>query len=94
MLKLSSWSIIFVVMTQTITGVMQGLGKFKTIIISMSIGCIVKLFLNIILLNIQELEIYGAIIATLTSQIVVCLINVIYLLKYINMELKTKKAYK
>lgn len=94
MLKLSSWSIIFVVMTQTITGVMQGLGKFKTIIISMSIGCIVKLFLNIILLNIQELGIYGAIIATLTSQIVVCLINVIYLLKYINMELKTKKAYK
>lgn len=35
MLKLSSWSIIFVVLTQTITGVMQGLGKFKTIIIAM-----------------------------------------------------------
>lgn len=37
MLKLSSWSIIFVVLTQTITGVMQGLGKFKIIIIAMSI---------------------------------------------------------
>lgn len=94
MLKLSSWSIIFVVLTQTITGVMQGLGKFKTIIISMGIGCIVKLFLNITLLKVQNLGIYGAIISTLISQMMVFLVNIIYLVKYIKIDLKTKKAYK
>mgnify|MGYP002423902581 FL=1 len=94
MLKLSSWSIIFVVLTQTITGVMQGLGKFKTIIISMSLGCIVKLIFNMTLLKVQNIGIYGAIIATLISQIVVFLVNIIYLLKYIKIDLKTKKAYR
>lgn len=94
MLKLSSWSIIFVVLTQTITGAMQGLGKFKTIIISMGIGCIVKLFLNITLLKVQSLGIYGAIISTLISQIMVFLVNIMCLAKYIKIDLKTKKAYK
>lgn len=91
MLKLSSWSIIFVVLTQTITGVMQGLGKFKTIIFSMSIGCIIKIIFNNILLKVQEIGIYGAIISTLLNQIIVCTINVIYLMKYMNTELRTTK---
>lgn len=88
MLKLSSWSIIFVVLTQTITGVMQGLGKFNTIIIILSIGCITKILLNMILLPIQTIGIYGAIIATLVSQLIVCLIDIICLIKYFNTDLK------
>lgn len=92
MLKLSSWSIIFVVLTQTITGVMQGLGKFKTIIITMSIGCIIKLILNTTLLKIPEIGIFGAIIATLASQIIVCIINIIYLIKYMRIDMKSIKS--
>jgi len=93
MLKLSSWSIIFVVLTQTIIGVMQGLGKLKTIIISLSIGCIIKLILNIILLRIRQVGIYGAIIASLVSQMIVCLINIMCLLKYMKIDFNTRKAH-
>lgn len=93
MLKLSSWSIIFVVLTQTITGAMQGLGKLKTIIISLSIGCIIKLILNLVLLQMEEIGIYGAIIANLASQITVCVINIVYLIKYVKNDFFNKKAY-
>lgn len=89
MLKLSSWSIIFVVLTQTITGVIQGLGKYRTMLFSLSIGCIIKLILNIILLKIEKIGIYGAIIATLASQIIVCILNIIYLTKYIRKDMIT-----
>lgn len=90
MLKLSSWSIIFVVLTQTIIGVMQGLGKLKTIIISLSIGCIIKLILNLILLQIEKIGIYGAILASLGSQIAVAIINIICLLKYMRKEFEIR----
>ena len=59
-----------------------------------SLGCIVKLIFNMTLLKVQNIGIYGAIIATLISQIVVFLVNIIYLLKYIKIDLKTKKAYR
>lgn len=93
MLKLSSWSIIFVVLTQTITGAMQGLGKLKTIIISLSIGCIIKLILNLVLLQMEEIGIYGAIIANIASQIIVCAINIVYLIKYVKNDFFNEKAY-
>ena len=91
MLKLSSWSIIFVVLTQTITGVIQGLGKFKIMIISLSIGCITKLILNTFLLKIETIGIYGAIISTLISHIIVCLINIIMLFRYMKTDFEIKK---
>lgn len=92
MLKLSSWSIIFCTLTQTIMGIMQGLGKFKEIIINLAIGCIIKLALNIILLQEMQLGIKGAIIATLTSQVITTSIYIILLTKYLKHDLNIKNA--
>lgn len=92
MLKLSSWSIIFCAITQTIMGIMQGLGKFKEIIINLVIGCIIKLSLNIILLQEIQLGIKGAIIATLTSQAITTTIYITLLTKYMKQELNIKNA--
>jgi len=90
MLKLCSWSIIFVVLTQTITGVMQGLGQFKIIVLILGIGCATKLILNLTLLQIQKLGIYGAIIATLISQFIVCVLNIVYLIKFMKRDLNSR----
>lgn len=86
MLKLCSISIVFVAITQTIGGVLQGLKKVKEPAIAIGVGAIVKLILNLILLPIERLNINGAIIATIISHIVVFGISFCYLKKYVSIN--------
>ena len=86
MLKLCSLSIVFVAITQTIGGVLQGLKKVKEPAIAIGAGAIVKLVLNLILLPIEGLNINGAIIATIASHIVVFSISFYYLKKYVSIN--------
>ena len=82
MLRISSISIFFVATTQTIGGVLHGLRKVKEPLIAIGVGSIVKLILNLILVPIYCLNIYGAIIASIVSHIIVFSINYYYLIKY------------
>jgi len=91
MLKICSLSIVFVAITQTIDGVLQGLKKVKEPAIAIGIGAIVKLILNLILLPIPKLNIHGAIIATIISHIVTFVISFYYLKKYIKIRIKIGK---
>ena len=74
MLKISSLDIIPVVLIQTINGALHGLGKTNISVIAFAVGGVVKLILNIALINIPTIGLYGAIIATIISHIVSFLI--------------------
>ena len=87
MLKICSLSIVFVALTQTMGGVLQGLKKVKQPVIAIGVGAVIKLILNPILLNIKILNINGAIIATIISQIVTFGISFYYLRKYIGIKI-------
>ena len=91
MLKLASLSIIFVTVAQTIGGVMQGLKKVKEPAIAIGLGALVKTILNFILLPIESINIYGAIIATLVGHITTFIISIYYLKKYIDIDLNITK---
>lgn len=91
MLKLSSLSIAFVAITQTLGGVLQGIKKVKEPAIAIAAGVVTKLILNIILVPIQRLNIHGAIIATIISNIVTFIITFYYLEKYIYIKFKFTK---
>lgn len=93
MLSLSSFCIILVVLTQTINGALQGLEKFNVSIVAFGIGCISKLILNIILIPIQNIGIYGAIISNLISYLITLVIMSIRLQKYLNMKINIKKYW-
>ena len=78
MLKYSAWTIIFVVLTQTINGALQGLGKVNIPVIAFAIGAVIKLIFNIILIPINGIGVKGAIIASILSHItsfVICFIS-------------------
>ncbi len=91
MLKISSLSIVFVAINQTVGGVLQGLKKVSVPIIAIGVGSIVKIVLNMILLPIEQLNINGAIIATIISHFATCLVSVIYLKKYIDIQFNINK---
>lgn len=75
LLRLASISIVYLSMTQTTTGILQGLGKYKTPVIALLIGGVIKLVLNIVLVKISNINIFGAEIATILCYGVAAVIN-------------------
>lgn len=70
LLKISAFSIIFMSINQTINGALHGMGKTKISILVSTLGLIVKLVLNIILIPIINIYEKGAIIANLFSSFI------------------------
>lgn len=87
-LQISAISIIFTMLSQTVNGALQGLGKIMVPAISLSIGVIIKFILNIILVPIQQIGAVGASFATLMCHIVAFIIAFSVLKKHIKLQLK------
>ncbi len=87
LLQLISVSVIFSILDQTINGALQGFGKVIIPAIALGIGCIVKLILNLILLPIPELNVYGAAIASIACHATAFIIVFNVLKKYVKLDL-------
>lgn len=86
LLSFASLGIIFALLIQTISGILQGFGKTKVLLISSIIGIVIKTILNIILIPIPEIYENGAIIGNIISNLVSFIILYISLKKCINLE--------
>ena len=91
LLSLMSVALVFSALTQTITGALQGIGKVYVPAISILVGCIFKVVLNIALIRIPSINIYGAAISSIVCQIVAFLINFFVLIRYIPIKLSLGK---
>lgn len=89
MLRYSAWTIIFVVLIQTINGALQGLGKLNVPVIAFAIGIVIKLIFNLIL--IPQVGVKGAIISSILSHITAFIICLISLKKNINIKFRIDK---
>ena len=87
LLQMSSISILFILLSQTMSGALQGLGKVKIPTIALGIGVIIKLILNIILIPIPQIGIYGAAIGSVVCHIISFTIEFIALQEYLKLEL-------
>ncbi len=74
LLQLVSVSLIFAALAQTMTGSLQGIGKVYVPAISLVFGCVAKIALNILLIRIPEINIYGAAISSIACQFISCAI--------------------
>jgi len=74
LLQLSAISLVFMALNQTMYGVLQGVGRIYLPAISLFIGCTIKIILNLILIRIPEIHIYGAVISSIVCQAVSFLI--------------------
>ena len=90
-LKISSISIVFIILTQTISGALQGLGKEFVPAKAYGIGIIVKIICNITLIKIPSIGIKGAAIGTVLCNVIAFLICYISLKKISNIKLKPYK---
>lgn len=91
LLQLISISVIFSILDQTINGALQGFGKVIVPAIALGVGCIVKLILNLILLRIPTLNVYGAAIGSIACHAVAFTIVFNVLKKYVKLYLPFRK---
>lgn len=74
LLSFASFGIVFALLIQTISGILQGLGKTKILLVSSIVGLIIKIILNFVLIPIPEIYENGAITGNIVSNIVSFLI--------------------
>lgn len=70
LLQISSVALVFTALNQTMSGSLQGMGKVYTPAAGLICGCAVKIILNLILIRIPSVNIYGAAISSVACQIV------------------------
>lgn len=94
--QISSISIIFITIEQTINGALQGLGKVNAPVISLTIGVTIKLILNLILVK-KDPNIFifggiaGAALATVICHVISMTISIIILKKNIKFKFNILK---
>ena len=91
LLQISAFTIIFSVLTQTINGALQGLGKVIVPAISGAVGLIFKLILNIILIPNPNFGANGAAIASVVNIVVAFFISYYVLIKNMKIDLTFSK---
>lgn len=91
LLQLVSVSLIFAALAQTMTGSLQGIGKVYVPAISLLFGCIAKIILNILLIRIPAVNIYGAAISSIACQFISCAICFVVLKKHCKLKIAPVK---
>ncbi|MBQ7794644.1 MAG: polysaccharide biosynthesis C-terminal domain-containing protein, partial [Clostridia bacterium] len=91
LLMLSSIALIFIALNQTISGSLQGCGKIYAPATGLFIGCIAKFILNVILIRIPQINIYGAPIGSIVCQIISFTYGFTVLRKSIPVKITLKK---
>lgn len=86
-LKYLSISIPFIVLCQTSTAILQGVGKYIRPVINLFIGCIIKTILTIILVPMPSINIYGAVIGSIIGYFIAALLNMRSLRKVLDVSI-------
>jgi len=87
LLSISAFIIVFMGMTQTLSGILQGLGKVLVPTVGLFTGALVKLVINFSLMPLPGINIRGAVYGTLLCYIVSTVINMIALKRNFRLNL-------
>ncbi|MEX1306992.1 MAG: polysaccharide biosynthesis protein [Eubacteriales bacterium] len=87
LLIIMSIGVLVLTMLQTMTGILQGLGKVQIPVINLAIGAAVKVVLSFVLIRIPEINVKGAALGTVACYTVAAVLDVIAVVKYSKMRL-------
>jgi len=88
-LKYLSITIPFIVIAQISTAILQGLGKYIAPVINLSIGCIVKIIITVVLVPMPSINVYGAVIGSIAGYVIIAILN----MSLLKRTLKSKINY-
>ncbi len=81
LLAISSFTIIFTILAQTINGILQGFGKVKTPVVALTVGVLAKIITNVVLMPIEGIYENGAAIGSVICHLISFIIVYLVLTK-------------
>lgn len=91
-LRVLSIGVIFLTLVQTLTSIIQGLGKPMLPVISLLIGAVVKAILTYKLTAIPSINIKGAALSTVVAYLIASVINLVAITKKFKVEMDFKSV--
>lgn len=85
--------IVFTTITQTLSGSLQGLGNYKAPVVGLILGVIVKTVLNLIIIPIPGIGIYGATTSSIICHIISFSVEMYTLKKMTNIKFECNKYF-
>ena len=92
-LQASAAVLIFTTVTQTLSGSLQGLGNYRAPVVGLVLGVIVKTILNLIIIPIPGIGIYGAAVSSIICQGISFAVEFIVLKKMTNIKFEPMKYF-
>jgi len=92
-LQLAAVALIFTALDQTINGSLQGLGRVRVPAMGLFCGAVVKFLLNLILIRIPAINVYGAAISSVACHLVAFLICFTALRRSIPLKMPRTKYF-
>lgn len=93
LMRTSAIGVIFLSLVQTLTGILQGVGKQHIPVINLFIGGVIKVVLMLTLMRNPAIEIQGAAISTTACYIVAGVLDAIYLIRYTKLKLNVLDTF-
>ncbi|AYD41282.1 polysaccharide biosynthesis protein [Clostridium fermenticellae] len=87
-LQYSAISIPFIILAQTSTAVLQGIGRYTEPVLNLAVGCVVKSLITMFMVAIPRINIYGAVIGSLGGYVIASMLNMRLLKKKLNISIK------
>ncbi|HHX24754.1 MAG: putative polysaccharide biosynthesis protein [Tepidanaerobacteraceae bacterium] len=81
-LKFLAWGVVFLAITQTSTGILQGIGKTMIPVQNMLIGAVIKVIINYALTGIPNINIKGAAIGTVIGYLIPAFLNFVAVVRW------------
>jgi stage V sporulation protein B len=92
LLQISAFTVLFTVTNQTINASLQGIGKIFMPALALLVGVVFKLILNLILIRIPQINVYGAAIGSVCCHLTATIIVANILRKSIKIKFNIKSS--
>ncbi|MDF2673125.1 MAG: polysaccharide biosynthesis protein [Clostridiales bacterium] len=92
LMQILSIAAIFIIIAQTATGILNGIGKTILPVIAMIVGCIIKILISIVFIPIPSLNISAAAYGTLFAYGIVALLDVTMVIRYLRVKINIKEV--
>lgn len=87
-LSILAVSLVFLTLVQSLTAILQGIGKPMIPVKNLAIGAVAKIILTYTLVNIRGIEVKGAAISTVVTYVIAAGLNLYAVKKHTNVEIK------
>lgn len=87
-LAILSISLVFLTLVQSLTAILQGIGKPMIPVRNLAIGAVVKVILTYVLVSIPTIQVKGAAISTVVTYVIAAILNLYSVKRHTNVEIK------